>query len=68
MLLDRDEAALEDVHGGLAKQFGKDVIRSAICDVTDEAQVQAAFDACAREFGGARHPCRQRGHRIVRAD
>ena len=25
---------------------------AAVCDVTDEAQVQAAFDACAREFGG----------------
>ena len=23
-----------------------------MCDVTDEAQVQAAFDLCAREFGG----------------
>jgi rhamnulose-1-phosphate aldolase/alcohol dehydrogenase len=52
MLLDRDEAALNDVRGGFAKQFGKDVVRSAHCDVTDEAQVQAAFDACAREFGG----------------
>ncbi|MEY4269269.1 MAG: hypothetical protein RLZZ58_485, partial [Pseudomonadota bacterium] len=41
MLLDRDAAALEEVRGGLAKQFGKDVIRSETCDVTDEAQVQA---------------------------
>jgi rhamnulose-1-phosphate aldolase/alcohol dehydrogenase len=52
MLLDRDAAALEEVRNGFAKQFGKDVIRTATCDVTDEAQVQAAFDACAREFGG----------------
>jgi rhamnulose-1-phosphate aldolase/alcohol dehydrogenase len=52
MLLDRDAAALEEVRIGFAKQFGKDVIRSATCDVTDEAQVHAAFDACAREFGG----------------
>jgi NAD(P)-dependent dehydrogenase (short-subunit alcohol dehydrogenase family) len=28
------------------------VVRSAVCDVTDEAQVIAAFAACAREFGG----------------
>ena len=52
MLLDRDCEALEQVRAGFAKQFGKDVIRAATCDVTDEAQVQAAFDACAREFGG----------------
>jgi rhamnulose-1-phosphate aldolase/alcohol dehydrogenase len=52
MLADRDEAAIEVVRAGFAKQFGKDVIRASVCDVTDEAQVQAAFDACAREFGG----------------
>ena len=27
-------------------------MRAAACDVTDEDQVQAAFAACAREFGG----------------
>ena len=52
MLADRDQAAIEEVRAGFAKQFGKDVIRAAVCDVTDEAQVQAAFAACAREFGG----------------
>jgi rhamnulose-1-phosphate aldolase/alcohol dehydrogenase len=52
MLVDRDATALEDVRAGFTKQFGKDVIRSAVCDVTDETQVQAAFDSCAREFGG----------------
>ena len=52
MLADRDGAAVEDVRAGLAKQFGKDVVRAVACDVTDEAQVQAAFDSCAREFGG----------------
>ncbi len=52
MLADRDGAALTEVRAGFAKQFGKDVIRTATCDVTDEAQVQAAFDACARDFGG----------------
>lgn len=52
MLADRDAAAIEDVRDGFAKQFGKDVVRASVCDVTDEAQVQAAFDACAREFGG----------------
>lgn len=52
MLVDRDAAALEEVRTGFAKQFGNDVVRSAVCDVTDENQVQAAFDDCAREFGG----------------
>ena len=52
MLADRDEAAAEAVRDGFAAQFGKDVVRAAVCDVTDEAQVQAAFDLCAREFGG----------------
>lgn len=52
MLLDRDAAVLEEVRAGFAKRFGADVVRSAVCDVTDEAQVQAAFAACAREFGG----------------
>ncbi|MEY2928399.1 MAG: hypothetical protein RL367_2876, partial [Pseudomonadota bacterium] len=52
MLADRDGVALEDVRSGFARQFGQDVIRAALCDVTDEAQVQAAFDDCAREFGG----------------
>jgi len=52
MLLDRDASALDEVRTGFAKQFGNDGVRSAVCDVTDESQVQAAFDVCAREFGG----------------
>ncbi|HEX7858524.1 MAG TPA: bifunctional rhamnulose-1-phosphate aldolase/short-chain dehydrogenase [Sphingobium sp.] len=52
MLADRDATAVEDVRAGFAKRFGQDVVRAAVCDVTDEAQVQAAFDDCAREFGG----------------
>jgi rhamnulose-1-phosphate aldolase/alcohol dehydrogenase len=52
MLADRDIGAVEEVRAGFAKQFGKDVVRATTCDVTDEAQVKAAFDACAREFGG----------------
>ncbi len=52
MLADRDANALQEVCTDFAKQFGKDCIRTAFCDVTDEAQVQAAFDTCAHEFGG----------------
>ncbi|MDD3798164.1 MAG: bifunctional rhamnulose-1-phosphate aldolase/short-chain dehydrogenase [Novosphingobium sp.] len=52
MLADRAADTVEEVCAGFAKQFGKDVVRATVCDVTDEAQVQAAFDECARQFGG----------------
>ncbi|MFM5906953.1 MAG: bifunctional rhamnulose-1-phosphate aldolase/short-chain dehydrogenase [Novosphingobium sp.] len=52
MLADRDAGAVEEVRAGFAAQFGKDVVRAATCDVTDEVQVAAAFQDCAREFGG----------------
>ena len=52
MLLDRDEGVLAAVASGFGERFGKDVVRSSVCDVTDEAQVVAAFVACSREFGG----------------
>jgi rhamnulose-1-phosphate aldolase/alcohol dehydrogenase len=52
MLTDRDAQALARTHGELVQRFGRDAVAYAACDVTDEAQVQAAFDACACEFGG----------------
>ena len=52
LLADRDGDAVEQVRAGFARQFGADVVRAATCDVTDEAQVAAAFATCAREFGG----------------
>ncbi|AXB80339.1 bifunctional rhamnulose-1-phosphate aldolase/short-chain dehydrogenase [Novosphingobium sp. P6W] len=52
VLADRDGAVVEDVRAGFAQQFGKDVVRSVVCDVTDEAQVAEAFSVAAREFGG----------------
>jgi len=52
MLVDRDADALTKAAHELEGRFGRDRIRSAVCDVTDEAQVAAAFAACAREFGG----------------
>lgn len=52
MLLDRDADALASAMQGLQTVVGNDVVRSALCDVTDEAQVAAAFEACAGEFGG----------------
>jgi rhamnulose-1-phosphate aldolase/alcohol dehydrogenase len=52
LLTDRDPDALRTASEGLIKQHGKDVVRTAICDVTNEDHVTAAFAACAREFGG----------------
>jgi NAD(P)-dependent dehydrogenase (short-subunit alcohol dehydrogenase family) len=52
MLVDRDVAAAAQVSNDLISRFGEDVVRHSVCDVTDEDQVQAAFDNCAREFGG----------------
>jgi len=52
MVADRDAEALTSSDAELARTFGRDVVRSAVCDVTDETLVQAAFDACSREFGG----------------
>lgn len=52
LLVDRDADALAGAAAELEGRFGRDRIRSAVCDVTDEAQVAAAFAACAREFGG----------------
>jgi rhamnulose-1-phosphate aldolase/alcohol dehydrogenase len=52
LISDRDAEALESAGAELAASFGRDAVRSAVCDVTDEAQVLAAFDECAREFGG----------------
>jgi rhamnulose-1-phosphate aldolase/alcohol dehydrogenase len=52
MLLDRDAGALFQTSFGLQDIAGKDVLSTALCDVTDEGQVLAAFAACAREFGG----------------
>ncbi len=52
MLIDRDENNLSLTFAGLAERFGKDLVRASVCDVTSEAQIQAAFASCSREFGG----------------
>jgi rhamnulose-1-phosphate aldolase/alcohol dehydrogenase len=52
LIADRDIQALKDAHAELAEYFGPDFARAVFCDVTDEQQVQSAFDECAREFGG----------------
>jgi NAD(P)-dependent dehydrogenase (short-subunit alcohol dehydrogenase family) len=52
MLADRDAPELGNTSDRLVAGAGPDVVRQSVCDVTDEHQVQAAFDACAIEFGG----------------
>lgn len=52
MLADLDEESVKKVHASLADTFGGDVLRWVRCDVTDEAQIAAAAEACALEFGG----------------
>jgi rhamnulose-1-phosphate aldolase/alcohol dehydrogenase len=52
MLIDRDVEQLPLVKEQLEEKFGKDLVRTATCDVTKEDQVQASFDSCALEFGG----------------
>ena len=52
MLLDRDAESLEKAAHDLARQHGKDVVATAICDVTVESQIDDAFALCARTFGG----------------
>jgi len=52
MLADRDAAALAQAREGFEQQFGRDLVRATVCDVTDEAQVAESFARCAREFGG----------------
>jgi len=52
MLTDRDAEALDGAEQALKTLVGDDLVASTVCDVTDEADIEAAFDACARAFGG----------------
>ncbi len=52
VLADHDEDALETAHAQLAEQFSPDQVHAAVCNVTDEHAVAAAFRLTAREFGG----------------
>jgi len=51
-LLDIDSAGLDAACAELSKRFGKDVVRSMVCDVTNEDSVIAAFAKASIEFGG----------------
>lgn len=52
MLLDYNAETLAAAEAALSKQFGRDVVRSCVCDVTSEEQVANSFAAAVREFGG----------------
>jgi rhamnulose-1-phosphate aldolase/alcohol dehydrogenase len=51
-LLDIDATGLDKTCAELGKRFGKDVVRSMVCDVTSEDSVIAAFVKASIEFGG----------------
>jgi 3-oxoacyl-[acyl-carrier protein] reductase len=51
ILGDTHERRLAEAESDLAADFGAERVRSLVCDVTDETQVQALVDA-ADEFGG----------------
>jgi rhamnulose-1-phosphate aldolase/alcohol dehydrogenase len=51
-LTDIDAEALRTAQAELAAKYGKDSVRTAVCNVTDEASVAESFQVCAREFGG----------------
>lgn len=52
MLADIDEGALGRAVADCAARFGRDAAQGVAMDVTDEAQVAAAFSQTARAFGG----------------
>jgi len=52
MLTDRDDEPLATVEEELRGRFGGDLVRSAVCDVTVETDVEAAFASTALAFGG----------------
>jgi rhamnulose-1-phosphate aldolase/alcohol dehydrogenase len=52
VLADIDSQGLAVAHKSLAQQFGQDVVRSVVMDVTNEAAVIKAFSESAIEYGG----------------
>jgi rhamnulose-1-phosphate aldolase/alcohol dehydrogenase len=52
IISDFDKDALEYTHKELSKEYSNDMVRSVVCDVTNETQTEAAFSAACREFGG----------------
>ncbi|HKP95817.1 MAG TPA: bifunctional rhamnulose-1-phosphate aldolase/short-chain dehydrogenase [Fibrobacteria bacterium] len=51
-LTDIDSAALKEAEEEFKSRYGKDSVRIAVCNVTEEASVVESLKVCAREFGG----------------
>jgi rhamnulose-1-phosphate aldolase/alcohol dehydrogenase len=51
-LTDIDAEGLQQAQTDLAAKYGKDAVRVAVCNVTDEGSVIESLAVCAREFGG----------------
>jgi rhamnulose-1-phosphate aldolase/alcohol dehydrogenase len=52
VLLDIDPLAAEAAASAMQKDYGADRVRAVACDVTNEAQVAAAFETVVAEYGG----------------
>ena len=52
VLTDIAPEALDEAGAGFAGSFGRDVVHTALADVTDEAAVQAALASTIERFGG----------------
>ncbi len=52
MLADIDEDALIEKSTELATEFSSDVVRTTLCNVTDEQSIIAAISETSKEFGG----------------
>ena len=52
MLADIDEKSLAAKSKELSDEFSADVVRTTLCNVTDEKSVVNAIEACSAEFGG----------------
>jgi rhamnulose-1-phosphate aldolase/alcohol dehydrogenase len=51
-LTDIDANALKETEDEFKSKYGKDSVRTAVCNVTNEQSVIESFAVCAREFGG----------------
>jgi len=51
-LTDIDAGALQEAQAELAAKYGKDAVRTAVCNVTVEGSVIESLEVCAREYGG----------------
>ena len=52
MLADIDAKSLDAKLQEISEEFSPDVVRTTLCDVTDEKSVEKAVSACSTEFGG----------------